>query len=94
MVLAGASPDLPVPSSAALPCRPVPFPEFFTVEFQPNDDGKKDFALIKLEDQARTLAEVQAACQRYGVRARLMRGDTVHGWVEADGRFSPGGPIR
>jgi hypothetical protein len=69
-------------------------PERFAVEFKSSDDANKDVVLIRLEGKPRTLEETRAACETFGVRARLMRGDLVHGWVEADGAFSPGGPLR
>jgi hypothetical protein len=69
-------------------------PERFAVEFKSSDDANKDAVLIRLEGKPRTLEEARAACETFGVRARLMRGDVVHGWVEADGAFSPGGPLR
>jgi hypothetical protein len=68
-------------------------PERFAVEFKSSDDANKDAVLIRLESKPRTLEEARAACETFGVRARLMRGDLVHGWVEADGKFSPGDPL-
>jgi hypothetical protein len=68
-------------------------PERFVVELNSSDDSDNGAVLIRLEDKLRTLEEAQAMCETFGVRARLMRGDVVHGWVEVDGRFSPGGPV-
>jgi hypothetical protein len=72
----------------------VPDPERFAVEFKSNDDANKDAVLIRLEGKPRTLEEARAACETFGVRARLMRGDVVHGWVDPDGAFSPGEQLR
>jgi hypothetical protein len=65
--------------------------ERFVVELNSSDGGDQDAVFIRLEDKLRTLEEAQAVCEAFGVRARLMRGDVLHGWVEIDGRFSLGG---
>jgi hypothetical protein len=67
--------------------------EHFAVDFKSSDDGEIDAILIRLEDDAHTLEDVQVACKQYGVRARLFRGAEPEfvGWVEKDGTFSLGG---
>jgi hypothetical protein len=65
--------------------------DHFDVEFRSTDDAEIDALLILLEDQTHTLEEAQRLCKKFRVRARLMRGRDVHGWVDPDGAFAEGG---